>query len=141
LADKEHQLRIQYNPKVSSFKTTVAEQKTDTIGAKYPFFFRNGNLGYKEFPISGLISYHMDDLMLFEPSLAEEYGISAAARSLTADSSSFSNRTSADEVYLERKYKRLILDWLNNGKPKVFRSSTEGNFIVRLMNVSLTPND
>jgi hypothetical protein len=34
-----------------------------------------------------------------------------------------------------------VLEWLNNGKPKVFRSPTEGNFIVQLMNVSLTPNE
>jgi hypothetical protein len=33
------------------------------------------------------------------------------------------------------------LAWLNNGKPKLFRSAAEGNYIVRLMNVSLTPND
>jgi hypothetical protein len=34
-----------------------------------------------------------------------------------------------------------VLEWLNNGQPKLFRSSTEGNYIVRLMNVSLSPND
>jgi hypothetical protein len=36
------------------------ENKVDTIGSKYPFFSRNGTVGYKEIPISGLISYHMD---------------------------------------------------------------------------------
>ena len=34
-----------------------------------------------------------------------------------------------------------VLDWLNNGETKLFRSPTEGNFIVRLMNVSLSPNN
>jgi len=33
------------------------------------------------------------------------------------------------------------LDWLNDGKPKLFRSPAEGNYLVRLMNASLTPND
>jgi alkaline phosphatase len=42
-------LNIEYNPKVSSFKTTLQEQKIDTIGGKYPIFQRNGNLAYKEF--------------------------------------------------------------------------------------------
>ena len=41
----------------------------------------------------------------------------------------------------ERLFKLEVLEWLNNGKPKVFRSPAEGNFIVRLMNISLTPND
>jgi hypothetical protein len=34
-----------------------------------------------------------------------------------------------------------VLDFLNDGKPKLFRSPGEGNFIVRLMNSSLSPND
>jgi hypothetical protein len=33
------------------------EQKTETIGSKYPFIIKNGSVGYKEMTISGLISY------------------------------------------------------------------------------------
>jgi hypothetical protein len=47
----------------------------------------------------------------------------------------------ANNMYRERTFKMEVLEWLNNGKPKIFRSSAEGNFVVRLMNVSLTPND
>jgi hypothetical protein len=60
LFDGKKQLRIAFNPKVSSFKTTLQEAKIDTLGGKYPFFYRNGALAYKEFPISGLISINMD---------------------------------------------------------------------------------
>ena len=35
----------------------------------------------------------------------------------------------------------MVLDWLNNGEPKLFRSPTEGNYIVRLMNISLSPEE
>jgi len=38
----------------------VQEQKTDPLGGKYPIFFRNGEMEYKEFSISGLISYLVD---------------------------------------------------------------------------------
>ena len=41
----------------------------------------------------------------------------------------------------ERIFKLEVLDWLNNGMPKMFRSPGEGNYIVRLMNVSLSPED
>jgi hypothetical protein len=41
----------------------------------------------------------------------------------------------------EREFKMNVLEWLTNGKPKLFRSPGEGNFIVRLMNTSLSPND
>jgi hypothetical protein len=69
LYDGERQLKIKYNPKVSSFKNTLLENKVDTIGNKHPFIFRNGNVKYKEFPISGLISHLSDEnnFFMFEP--------------------------------------------------------------------------
>jgi hypothetical protein len=71
LFDGERQLKIRFNPKVSSFKTTKQEQKIDTIGSRYPFIFRNSVVEYKEFPIAGLISYIMDENSLFM--LPEDY--------------------------------------------------------------------
>jgi hypothetical protein len=41
----------------------------------------------------------------------------------------------------ERAFKLAVLEWLNNGKPKLFRSPAEGNYVVRIMNVSLSPDD
>ena len=41
----------------------------------------------------------------------------------------------------ERKFKLTVLEWLTDGKPKLFRSPSEGNYVVRLMNTSLSPND
>jgi hypothetical protein len=41
------------------------EAKLNTIGGKYPFFFRNGHTEYKEFNISGLISMLGDDNKFF----------------------------------------------------------------------------
>ena len=65
LYDGERQLKIKYNPKVSSFKTNILESKMETLGSKHPFIFRNGMVSYKEFPISGLVSYLMDEEDLF----------------------------------------------------------------------------
>jgi len=41
----------------------------------------------------------------------------------------------------ERRFKLLLLDWLNNGEIKFFKSPAEGNYLVRLLNVSLSPED
>jgi len=65
LFDGERQLKIRFNPKVSSFKTDLQESKTDTIGYRYPYFTRNSHIYYREFPISGLISYLSDENELF----------------------------------------------------------------------------
>jgi hypothetical protein len=56
------------------------------------------------------------------------------------DRNNLTNLTS-ENIYNEKKFKLLVLDWLTNGQPKIFRSPTEGNYIVRLMNTSLSPND
>lgn len=128
LYDGNRQLKIKYNPKMSSFKNNVLENKTDTIGNKFPFIFRNGNVKYKEFPISGLISCLVDEENLFIHD--ENFG----------DHDSSANLISQN-IATEREFKLEVLEWLNNGKPKLFRSPTEGNYIVRLMNVSLAPND
>ena len=134
LTDGEKQLKIKYDPKVSSFKDTILESKIDTIGGQYPFFFRNGQVRYKEIPISGLISYQMDRDNFFVSD--EELGISekSVLKNPTTDLVGY-NYTA------ERKFKLAVLEWLTDGKPKLFRSPSEGNYVVRLMNTSLSPSD
>ena len=130
LFDGKRQLRIRYNPKVASFKTTVLDAKKNTIGGKYPLFFRNGKVEYKEFSISGLVTYFMDnDEYFFNKEEIGFNGWEATTDIIDAN------------IYLERQFKLSVLDWLNNGEPKLFRSPQEGNYIVRLMNVTFAPND
>ena len=184
LYDGKRQLKIKYNPKVTSFKDTILEQKINTLGGKYPFFFRNGNVKYKEFPISGLISYLSDEEELFltnEELLLEDLNGLMREHTLkegikSNDYDYFNNMLDANIAYklqeeykkrerensqenqiakkkdrttnltdynivAERIFKMKVLDFLNDGKPKLFRSPGEGNFIVRLMNSSLSPDD
>ena len=141
LYDGERQLKIKFNPQVSSFKTTILESKTDTLGGKYPFFFRNGNVGYKEFSISGLLSILSDENNYFTQNNNEamEYRtVTKAGLSHISDTNKMS--VTAENFETERTFKLKVLDWLNNGQPKLFRSPGEGNYVIRLMNVSLSPN-
>lgn len=131
LYDGERQLKIRFNPKMTSFKSTILESKTDTIGGKFPFIFRNGNVTYKEFPISGLIALHGDENNEF---LSNLFDTSEVLQD-------FKHELTTDNIRREREFKLMVLSWLTNGKPKLFRSPTEGNYIIRLMNTSLTPND
>lgn len=137
LSDGERQLKIQFNPQVSSFKNVVLEQKIDTIGGQYPFFFRNGNTKYKEFQVQGLISCQIDGIELFKNKNEVYYEIEEM-RAGPGEYEAGISRAAATSRN-ERILKNEVLDWLNNGKPKLFRSPTEGNFIVRLTNVSLAP--
>lgn len=185
LYDGEKQLKIKYNPKVASFKTDILEQKVDTIGSKHPFIFRNGVVNYKEFSLSGLLSYMSDEANLFidddqlglttkslckisrsatiepeywtykdgklikrtpeeikkhynDPDVSEELDnreVIAAGRPRAT------NDLGGYNVAAERRFKLSVLDWLNNGQVKLFRSPSEGNYLVRLTNISLAPED
>ena len=140
LYDGDKQLKIRFNPKVNNFKSTILESKTDTLGGKYPFIFRNGNVEYKEFQISGLISTLGDENNEFKFKLYEE---DAESRTDAAGRTYRDLQTwlTGANYQRERQFKLEVLEWLTNGKPKLFRSPAEGNYIVRLMNVSLSPND
>jgi len=54
--DDAFQLKIRFNMAISNSVINVGEAKTDTIGSKYPFIRRNGNMYYHSFPISFLIA-------------------------------------------------------------------------------------
>ena len=141
LTDGERQLRVQFNPKISSFKNTILESKIDTIGGKYPFFVRNGNVEYKEFPISGLITMIMDQNSEF---LNTNQPLFQSRKTTPASNESIPDLSTAltgDNFRKEREFKLEVLKWLTNGQPKLFRSPGEGNYLVRLMNISLSPND
>lgn len=149
LSDGDRELKVRFNPKVSSFKETVVESKQDTIGGRYPFFFRNGDVRYKEIPISGLLSYQLDENQKFISD--KELGLETESEQIrqntpaqVTDTKKQHLRTTSLAHYnitAERKFKLAVLEWLNNGKPKLFRSPTEGNYIVRLMNISLQPEE
>lgn len=127
LSDGTRQLKIRFNAQVSTFRKTILENKNETIGGKYPFIFRNGHVNYRELSLGGLISYQMDENDKFinrKSFLGLEYAILDQSQ---------------DNIAAERKFKREVEDWLTDGQVKLFRSPTEGNYIVRLMNVSLSP--
>lgn len=139
LYDGNKQLKIRFNPKLGNVKTNLAESKIDTLGSKYPFFFKNSKINYKEFSISGLLSYLEDDKFFFINE--EELFLPKKEYRQTTTSYDIIEDQVALNVARERLFKTKVLEWLNDGEPKLFRSPYEGNFIVRLMKVTLNPEN
>ena len=110
-------LSIGFNLNLSNFKTVIKEAKIETIGSQYPFFVRNGDIKYREFSLSGLICQNMD-----------------ATNSLRIGE--YENRHIQERMFRDSLHE-LLLD----GRPKLFKSETEGLILVYLSNVSLTPNN
>lgn len=147
LYDGSKQLKLRFNPQVSSLKTQLAETRSETIGSKYPFFYRNARVGYKTFPISGLISMESDNAQIFttfEDILKETWDNENhnVVQDKAKNPDVYSHIWLKNKNYAsERLFKLQVLDWFNDGKVKLFKSPGEGNYLVRLMDVSMSPEN
>lgn len=116
-------LNIKYNPDITSMKLVTGDAITQTLGSKYPYFRRNGEMKYKQFNIGGLISYHEDAAFWSAPVLTG-YDLS---------------ETDIERIK-EKQFREAVLEFLYDSKPKILKSTTEGCMIVKLTGISLTPN-
>ena len=166
LYDGVNSLKIEYNPNISSYKRTILESKSETLGSPYPFIRRNADVNYRQFSLNGLISYNMDNLdkdleneIIYVDS--EGYRVRGASLnspflndilnmkiSIQGDSSSegeflINELRKVDnfnqEIYLEQIFREKVMDFLYSDKVKLFKSETEGVMLIRLMDISLTP--
>lgn len=138
LTGGDGQLNIRFDPSVNSFKRTVSESRTDTIGSKYPYIKRNGYVEYRQFPIGGTITHLMDPSHLitsreeiFRDSL-NNYTEFNKDKNVRIDNFN-------DWTY-EREFREKVMDFLYANKVRLFRSTTEGNILVKIMDINLTPN-
>ena len=130
------QLSITFNPQVSAFQKVVSDTITTTLGSQYPFVNRNGNSNYRQFNIGGLISSHMDIGNTFT-NKNEIYNVNKDLY----EQFNKDNRISEYKDYqYEFEFRERVMDFLYDGQPKLYRSPTEGNILVKLTNISLTPN-
>ena len=139
LFDGMRQLKVRFNPAVSGIHKTLLETKVDTLGGKYPVFMRNGDTEYRDMNLTGLISFLMDEEQLFSI-----YGVEPQPhreRTFTAYTGSTALPTDlvGENFTRERKFREEVLEWLNDGEIKLFRSPSEGIMLVRVMSVSMTP--
>lgn len=161
------QLKLSLNNNISTFKHSVLASKQDTLGDRFPHVVKNGYAYYAEFPITGLITFQMDRDQTFfsigdkgfyyngelaiprdklrefdmirgecSPYVGEgETGVITDYNHLTIDSNLTDNN-----IFVERKFREKAEEFLNNYDYKLFKSPTEGNIVVVLTNVSMTPN-
>jgi hypothetical protein len=64
----------------------------------------------------------------------------ASGNNLSTDSMTPHDLYPYQNWWWERVFREKVIQWLNNGEPKLWRSMTEGNMIVMFDGISLTPN-
>ena len=138
LISDDKQLAIKFNPQISSFTYNIAEGKTDTIGSKFPFFRRNGSIYYRQFPLSGTITHFMNikkDLLK-----ASRQEIYRDATELYEQYNYDNDITPYEDYIYERDFREKVIDFLYANDIKLFKSLTEGNLLVKISDISFTPN-
>lgn len=110
LGGDEEIYKIAFDQTVDSYKRNISVNKVETIGSQYPYITDGGNIDYSTFNISGLIS-KLNDGGSYE----------------------------GDAVIEEKIFRDKFLEFVHKKRPLLFKTPTEGNFIVRLTDVSFTP--
>lgn len=137
LGEDNKQLKLMYDNTMQNYKINVSEGKTDTLGGQFSYTSRNGNTYYKSFPINGIITFNMDETEQFI-TRAKIYGNQTLA-DLYEQYRLNHNISRHYDVIFEREFRKEVLKFLLDGKMKLFKSPTEGNIIVRLMDINCTP--
>lgn len=106
---------VRLNPNLSSVKRNQSQSITQTIGGKYPVIRKNGNMDYYTFSLGGLISVQAEIV----------YGQGPSSYNYDA----------------ERNYRNEFVDFLSDGKVKLFKSPQEGNLLIRLTDINLSPEN
>lgn len=132
------QLKIKFDPQINSFSIKTAESLTETIGSQYPYIRRNGNIYYKTFTLSGTITCFMDiDQNLMLASKKDVYG---DAFDLYQQYNIDENITLFNDFIYQKEFRNKVIDFLYKDEVKLFRSLTQGNILIKLMNITFTPN-
>ena len=130
------QLCVKFNPNLTNMKINVSDNSVNTVGGQYPIISRNGNMYYRSFTLSGTIAYEMDAEHQFA-TRSSIYG-----EWINVYGSYFVNRyiNQYNDKITQREFRELVIAYLYSDQPKLFRSTPEGNILVRLTDINLTPN-
>lgn len=131
------QLTVKFNPNISSYRINTSDNVVTTIGSQYPYVTRSTENYYRTFSLSGIIAYEMDSEHQFT-SRTDIYGdyIDVYGSYLV---NHFYNQ--GNDRLTQRKFREKVLNYLCDDMPKLFRSTPEGNILVKLTDVNFSPNN
>ena len=135
LTTAQQQLPIKFDSQISNITIKTADTPVETIGSRYPLFQRPGRMNYKTLSISGLITNFMD--------LEDGLNIQQIKNNYITQYNDYNyqhNIYPENDYVFEKLFRQKVIDFLNTNNIKLLRSLTQGNILVKLSNISLTPN-
>ena len=134
------QLKIRYNSQLTNFSIKTSDTLIETIGSQFPYIMRNGNAYYRTFSLSGTITQFMNvQDNFFKGSKKDLYGQDILP--FYDEFNQENDITPYNDYIHQRQFRNKVMQFLYNNNIKLFRSLTQGNILVKLMNITLTPNN
>lgn len=164
LSNSDSHLAISFGQSVSDYKQNVKEARIETIGAQFPYIYRNQIVNYRTLTLTGTISYNDNNEMnIFSWDTVYNDGhnyqsnnmvevpfnkgfrtrndlfTSEQVRNNYDDFNTAYNIDNYNDITLEREYRKEVIKFLQSGKPMLLKTSAEGNILVMIMDVILAP--
>lgn len=155
LTRKDKQLKVRFNPTLTSFKYNVTESQQLAIGAKYPYIKRNAANYFRTFSLGGLISSLIDMTDWYDPHFynsefhddENEIGAFITKKQMYGEAvkTLYQNFNQTNNIYdynnyiYERDFREKVYDFLYKNEVILFRSETEGNILIKLMDINFEP--
>lgn len=152
LGEEDMQFSFIYDGKIQTINHNKSEAVIETISGKYPFIVSSAELDYRSFTFSGKLTYEQDvHRLLVSPTYSESISPEPTipinfVEIAYGDEALLNRKNDLEEMgefeysmVLQRLWREKILDWLKDGKPKILKSEAEGNILVRITDVQVTP--
>lgn len=137
------------NSKISSISYNSKDGVIEPIGATYATVNRFSNLNYRSFTLTGTISSQtdLDGSLGFSTRSTQKISqditdrINAIYQSKLGYAPSDVNNSLLVDLNQERLVREKAMNILNDGRPKLFKSPTEGLMFVKLSKIQITPKE
>lgn len=151
LGEEDMQFSFIYNGKIDSINHIKPRDIVQTIAGQYPYIIRSSELDYRTFNFSGTLTYHQDVQKNFT---SDNYSVAISpdpsapvsfVETKYGDEMLLNCKNDLEEVQdgmvMQRLWRNKVLKWLNDGKPKILKSEAQGNLLVFIDEVKMTPNE
>ena len=149
LGEKDMQFSFIYDGKIGTMVKHKPEDFVETISGKFPYAVRSSELDYFTFPFSGKLTYHQDVHNLFtaknytttmspDPTIPINYVELKYGDEMRLNANNDLEEMQ-DGMVMQRAWRNKILKWLTDGGLKVLKSESQGNILVKISDVKVTP--
>lgn len=149
LGQEDMQFSFIYDGKIGSMERIKPRDYIETIAGRFPYSVRSSELDYYRFSFSGLLTYHQDVHNLltatnYTTAISPDPTIPIGkVETKYGDEMLLNMKNDLEEMQdgmvMQRAWRNKILDWLSDGKLKILKSEAQGNLLVEVSDVKVTP--